>query len=121
MGRSGASPRISACLLTPRTGVGGARGAVEAATHRGPHLVRLTWAFFAPLTCCGRHAVESAHARPRSHRALDALERYARAFDAISDEQDARYSARSFVRWVRLETAPRAAEQPRDLPRDEAA
>ena len=39
--------------------------------------------------------------------ALDALERYARAFDAISDEQDARYSARSFVRWVRLEaTAP---------------
>lgn len=36
--------------------------------------------------------------------ALDALERYARAFDEISDEQDARYSARSFVRWVRLET-----------------
>ena len=36
--------------------------------------------------------------------ALDALERYARAFDAISEEQDARYSARSFVRWVRLET-----------------
>ena len=44
--------------------------------------------------------------------ALDApLERYARAFDAISDEQDARYSARSFVRWVRLETAPRDAER----------
>ena len=40
--------------------------------------------------------------------ALDALERYARAFDAISDEQDARDSARSFVRWLRLETnAPR--------------
>ena len=35
---------------------------------------------------------------------LDALERYARAFDAISREQDAHYSARSFVRWVRLET-----------------
>ena len=35
--------------------------------------------------------------------ALDALERYAHAFDGISDEQDARYSARSFVRWVRLE------------------
>ena len=28
---------------------------------------------------------------------------YARAFDAISDERDAHYSARSFVRWVRLE------------------
>ena len=27
--------------------------------------------------------------------ALDALERYARAFDEISDEADARYSARS--------------------------
>ena len=39
--------------------------------------------------------------------ALDALERYARAFDAISDEQDAHYSARSFVRWVRLETTAR--------------
>ena len=39
--------------------------------------------------------------------ALDALERYARAFDEISDEQDARYSARSFVRWVRLETTAR--------------
>ena len=44
--------------------------------------------------------------------ALDALERYARAFDEISDEQDARYSARSFVRWVRLEaTAPHASER----------
>ena len=39
--------------------------------------------------------------------ALDALERYARAFDEISDEQDARYSARSFVRWVRLEAKAR--------------
>ena len=39
--------------------------------------------------------------------ALDALERYARLFDDISDEQDARYSARSFVRWVRLETTAR--------------
>ena len=47
--------------------------------------------------------------------ALDALERYARAFDAISDEQDARYSARSFVRWVRLETAPRDAERRIDV------
>ena len=37
--------------------------------------------------------------------ALDALERYARAFDRA--EQDAHYSARSFVRWVRLETAGR--------------
>ena len=36
--------------------------------------------------------------------ALDALERYARAFDEISREQDAHYSARSFVRWLRLET-----------------
>ena len=44
--------------------------------------------------------------------ALDALERYARAFDVISDEQDARYSARSFVRWLRLETtAPHASER----------
>jgi hypothetical protein len=44
--------------------------------------------------------------------ALDALERYARAFDAISAEQDARYSARSFVRWVRLETtAPTGHER----------
>ncbi len=42
--------------------------------------------------------------------ALDALERYARAFDAISSEQDAHYSARSFVRWVRLETAPKGIE-----------
>ena len=57
-------------------------------------------------------ARESAHARPRCHRRLDALERYARAFDAISDEQDAHYSARSFVRWVRLETtAPEDAER----------
>ena len=39
--------------------------------------------------------------------ALDALERYARAFDEISRESDAHYSARSFVRWVRLETAER--------------
>lgn len=39
--------------------------------------------------------------------ALDAPERYARAFDEISREQDAHYSARSFVRWLRLEaTAP---------------
>ena len=38
--------------------------------------------------------------------ALDALERYARAFDEIRREQDAHYSARSFVRWLRLETAP---------------
>ena len=46
--------------------------------------------------------------------ALDALERYARTFDAISDEQDARYSARSFVRWVGLEaTAPNAAARSR--------
>ena len=44
--------------------------------------------------------------------ALDALERYARAFDAISREQDASYAARSFVRWVRLETnAPRDGER----------
>ena len=38
---------------------------------------------------------------------LDALERYARAFDEISRESDAHYSARSFVRWVRLETTAR--------------
>ena len=44
--------------------------------------------------------------------ALDALERYARAFDEINRESDAHYSARSFVRWVRLETAaPKDAER----------
>ena len=53
--------------------------------------------------------------------ALDALERYARVFDDISDEQDARYSARSFVRWVRLEaTAPPARERDRDKVREAA-
>ena len=41
--------------------------------------------------------------------ALDALERYAGAFDEISGEQDAHYSARSFVRWIRMETSPRDA------------
>ena len=46
--------------------------------------------------------------------ALDALERYARAFDEISRESDAHYSARSFVRWLRLEaTAPSYGERPR--------
>ena len=35
--------------------------------------------------------------------ALDALERYARAVDEISREPDAHYSARSFVRWLRLD------------------
>ena len=44
---------------------------------------------------------------PQVADALDALERYARVFDDISNEQDARYSARSFVRWVRLETTAR--------------
>ena len=54
--------------------------------------------------------------------ALDALERYARAFDEISREQDAHYSARSFVRWVRLETmAPKDAERRIDFHRGEAA
>jgi hypothetical protein len=52
--------------------------------------------------------------------ALDALERNARAFDEISAEQDAHYSARSFVRWVRLETAPRGVEHRPDV-RDQAA
>ena len=51
--------------------------------------------------------------------ALDALERYARALGAISAEQDAHYSARSFVRWVRLEaTAPKDGE--RQTPAKEA-
>ena len=54
--------------------------------------------------------------------ALEALERYARAFDEISAEQDAHYSARSFVRWVRLETMPHRAEPPQhDGERAEAA
>ena len=52
---------------------------------------------------------------------LDALERYAHAFDEISDEQDAHYSARSFVRSVRLETTtPRNSEQ-QSRDRDETA
>ena len=51
--------------------------------------------------------------------ALDALEQFARAFDEISDEQDARYSPRSCVRWVRLETAPRDVQHRVDQP-DEA-
>ena len=42
--------------------------------------------------------------------ALDALERYARTFDQISDDLDARYSASSFVRWVRLEATARRAD-----------
>ena len=44
--------------------------------------------------------------------ALDALERYARAFDEISRESDTQYSARSFVRWVRLETTARRDGEP---------
>ena len=53
--------------------------------------------------------------------ALDALERYARAFDEISDESDAHHSARSFVRWVRLETTARRDAERRIDARDEAA
>ena len=53
--------------------------------------------------------------------ALDALERYAGAFDEISRESDAHYSARSFVRWVRLEATQRVADRRDDLSRDEAA
>ena len=54
--------------------------------------------------------------------ALEALEGYARAFDDISREQDAHYSARSFVRWVRLEaTARDARRNSTELPRDQAA
>ena len=47
--------------------------------------------------------------------ALEALERYARAFAEISAETDAHYSARAFVRWVRLEVTV-----PRDYKRREA-
>ena len=36
---------------------------------------------------------------------LTALERYAAAFDEISAEDEARYSAAAFVRWLRLEVA----------------
>lgn len=49
--------------------------------------------------------------------ALDTLERHAPAFDEISREQDAHYSARSFVRWVwpeatgeRRDAEPRSSE-----------
>ena len=44
--------------------------------------------------------------------ALDALERYAGAFDEISRECDAHYSAKSFVRWVRLEMTARRDGEP---------
>ena len=53
--------------------------------------------------------------------ALDALERYARAFDEISRESDAHYSARSFVRWVRLEASARRDGEQNSRVRDEAA
>lgn len=53
--------------------------------------------------------------------ALDAVERYARAFDEISRESDARYSARSFVRLVRLQTAAQWDREPRIDVRDQAA
>jgi hypothetical protein len=55
--------------------------------------------------------------------ALEALERYARAFDEISAEQEAHYSARSFARWVRLETmtAHQGERITRDGERVEAA
>lgn len=53
--------------------------------------------------------------------ALDAVERYARAFDEISRESDAHYSARSFVRWVRLQTMAWWDREPRIDVRDEAA
>ena len=63
-----------------------------------------------PNAVLGRTAGEltSDSARPDARSSgSDALERYARAFDEISRESDAHYSARSFVRWVRLEaTAP---------------
>ncbi|HEX9738500.1 MAG TPA: hypothetical protein VGA91_04650 [Candidatus Limnocylindria bacterium] len=36
---------------------------------------------------------------------LDALERYAAAFDEVSDESEAHYPAAAFVRWLRLEVA----------------
>ena len=55
--------------------------------------------------------------------ALDALERYARAFDEISREQDAHYSARSFVRWCgwsRRHAMPDRRNS-HELHRDEAA
>ena len=53
--------------------------------------------------------------------ALDALERYARAFDEISSESDAHYSARSFVRWVRLETTARRDGEPLPTRADEVS
>ena len=53
--------------------------------------------------------------------AVDAVERYARAFDEISRESDAHSSTRSFVRWVRLQTTARWDREPRIDVRDEAA
>ena len=53
--------------------------------------------------------------------ARDALKRFARAFDAISGEQDAHHSARSFVRWLRLEAAPRDGDGLTDSDRERSA
>ena len=50
--------------------------------------------------------------------ALDALERYARAFYEISREQDAHYSARSFVRSVRLDDRAAGWGEPEPLATD---
>jgi hypothetical protein len=37
---------------------------------------------------------------------LDALQQYADAFDEVSDETGARYSAAAFVRWLKIEVSP---------------
>lgn len=52
---------------------------------------------------------------------LGVLQRYARTFDEIFDEADARYSATSFVKWVQLETrAARNGERSDGLPAQSA-
>jgi hypothetical protein len=71
-----------------------------------------------PLTPSERSFGESVVRRIQAARdaslasVLDALQRYAEAFDEVSDETGARYSAAAFVRWLKIEVSPpREAER----------
>jgi hypothetical protein len=48
---------------------------------------------------------------------LEQLKRYAAAFDEMSDETGARYSAATFVEWLRLETSTLPRREPRRVAR----
>jgi len=50
---------------------------------------------------------------------LDALQRYAEAFDEVSDETGARYSAAAFVRWLKIEVSPPHEAERHEPPRRE--